>query len=260
MSTRRNWKAGAETALSIAVGMLALWVALILPVGLAVSILVPSPDYDLGVFANIAAMLTIAITAASVIGHRWAKRGPESESCVLGKTDERLSPIIANFRVRARLYRLAAGGLFTLLAAVTIGGFFLVSTPARERANYHERLPGELPGLLGPLMATAEQRETVRNPEVRQLLTEILNRSAYPTWGEIIGSVTLWLVLVQVTASLFRYMVRLGSFYDSRADYLQLGGAADTEKLLEIIEPGPANADTWVREWIRGTSGKRPSA
>jgi len=192
--------------------------------------------------------------------YRWAQRRPESESYVLGKMDEEVSPTIGTFRVRARLHRLAAGGLFTLLAAVTVGGFFLVSTPSRERVNYHENLPGELPVLLAPLIATAEQREAITNTEVRQLLTAILNRSTYPTWGEIIGSVTLWLVLVQVTASLFRYMVRLAAFYDSRADYLQLGGTADAEKLLEIVEPGPTIGDTWIQEWIRRISGNQPSA
>lgn len=259
-TAKKKWQARAETALSIAVGMLALWVVLILPVGLTATILVPSDEYNLQVFGIIAAILTIATAAVSVIGYRWAQRRPESETYVLGKKDKKVSPTIGTFRVRARLHRLAAGGLFTLLAAVTVGGFFLVSTPARERVDYHENLPGELSAHLEQLIITEERREAVTNPEVRQLLTAILNRSTYPTWAEIVGSVTLWVILVQVTASLFRYMVRLAAFYDSRADYLQLGGAADAEKLLEIIEPGPATADTWIQEWIRRIGEKQPSA
>ena len=105
MGTRcKTWKARTKTGFSMAVGMLTLWIVLMLPVVLTVSILLPSAVYDLRVFANIATTLTIAITAVSVIGNRWGQRRPESELYVLG---------------------LAAGGLFTLLAAVTISRFFL---------------------------------------------------------------------------------------------------------------------------------------
>ena len=126
-----------------------------------------------------------------------------------------------------------------------------MSTPARERADYHEGLPGELPALAEQLTATEGRRQTLTQPEAIQLLTVILNRSTYPGWGEIAGAVTLWLVLVQAIASLFLYMVRLASFYDSRADYLQLGGAASGENgkdLLAMIEPGSVSTDGWIRQ------------
>ena len=141
-----------------------------------------------------------------------------------------------------------------LLATVTITGFFLISTPARERTDYHEALPGELPALIRPLIATEEQREALAKPEVAQLLAVILNRSTYPTWGEVVGAVALWLVLVQVVASLFRYMVQLASFYDSRADYLQLGGSTDTDdwqKVLNMLDPGQLSSGGWVQEFLR---------
>ena len=53
-----------------------------------------------------------------------------------------------------------------------------------------------------------------------------------------IGSVLLLLLLVQILASLYRYNMRLASFYDSRADYFQLQGTvsdSDKESLLALV-------------------------
>ena len=49
-------------------------------------------------------------------------------------------------------------------------------------------------------------------------------------------------------------MIRLASFYDSRADYLQLGGAAsgeDGDNLLAIIDPGSVSTEGWIRQIIQ---------
>ena len=249
-----------EEALGIIVGIGLLWLFLLFAVGLGLAIFWPSPYYTLSQFSSIASTLTIPIAFATVLGYRWVTRVPPSRCSVRGNEDRAISPIIADFRVRSGLYRIAAVALFALLAMTTIGGFFLVSTPARERANYHEALPSQLPALIGPLVATEEQRGALTEPEVAELLTVILGRSTYPTWGEVIGAVTLWLVLVQVIASLFRYLVRLASFYDSRADCLQLTGNVDADdwrKALDILDPGSLGSDGWVREFMR-MLGRRP--
>ena len=235
-----------------------LWLFLLFSVSLGLPILSPSSNYTLSQFAAVASALTIPIAVVTVVGYRWIKSVPASRCSVRGKEDGALSPIIKDFRIRSGLYRMAAVALFMLLATVTITGFFLISTPARERTDYHEALPGELPALIRPLIATEEQREALAKPEVAQLLAVILNRSTYPTWGEVVGAVALWLVLVQVVASLFRYMVRLASFYDSRADYLQLGGSTDTDdwqKVLNMLDPGRLSSGGWVQEFLRIRGG-----
>ena len=251
---KRNWGRRTEEALGVVVGIGLLWLFLLFAVSLGLAIFWPSPYYTLSQFSSIASALTIPIAATTMLGYRWVRRVPASRCSVLGNEDAAISPIIADFRVRSGLYRIAAVALFILLATATIAGFFLVSTPARERANYHEALPGQLPALIGPLIATEEQRAALTKPEVTELLTVILDRSTYPTWGEVIGAVTLWIVLVQVIASLFRYLVRLASFYDSRADYLQLRGTADADdwrEVLDMVDPGPLGSEGWVREFMR---------
>ena len=222
MANDKRYVTVVETVLSIAIAMGALWLFLLLSVSVALPTVAPSPYYSFSQFATIAVMLTIGIAGGGWSAYRWVGRVPPARYQIRGKQDNELSPIVVDFRIRSGLYRIAATALFILLAAVTIAGFFVVSTPARERADYHEALPGELPALVGQLTATENQRQALTQPEAIELLTVILNRSTYPGWGEVAGAVTLWLVLVQVIASLFRYMVRLASFYDSRADYLQL--------------------------------------
>ena len=253
-----NWGERFETAIGIVTGMAALWLFLLFAVSLGLPILSPDPYYSLSLFATIASVLTIPIAAVTLVGYRWIKNVPASRCSVLGKEDGAVSPIIADFRIRSGLYRMAAVALFMLLATVTIAGFFLISTPTQKRTDYHEALPVQLPTLIGPLIATEEHREALTEPEVAQLLAVILNRSTYPTWREVVGAVTLWLVLVQVVASLFHHMVRLASFYDSRADYLQLGGSTDTDdwqKLLNMLDPGRVSSGGWVREFLRMRGG-----
>lgn len=159
------------------------------------------------------------------------------------------------------MYRIAATTIFVVLIGVTAAGFFLLSDPARQRAQYHQAVPAQLPALLAPLIETEERREILTDPQVTTLLAAILNRTQYPTWGQVAGAATLWLVLLHVIASLFRYMVRLASFYDSRADYLQLGGAPATEDrrhLLEVVDSGPVGHAGWIWPLVRRT--ERPAA
>ena len=118
-----SWRTRAEIALAALIGLVALWALLIIPVGVVAFILVPSPDYTVGDFIRIAGLLVLSLTSLSVIGYCWARRRSESESWVLGKKDEGVSPIIDVFRVRARFCRVAAGGLFLLLAGGGLRGW-----------------------------------------------------------------------------------------------------------------------------------------
>lgn len=244
-----------EMGLGIAAGMAIVWTLLLLGLSIVLPVFAPSAEYTLGQFAVISTMLTVEIAVISVVGFLWMRRIPPARSVVLSEKneDKALSPVIADFRIRANMYRTAAAVLFTLLVAVTIAGFFLITTPMDERADYHEALPGQLPALLEPLTATLERIETLTDPEIESLLTTILSRSTYPGWRDAIGAVALWFVLVQAIASLFRYMVRLASFYDSRADGLQISGADDKklQKFLAILDPGPASHEGWLRHLLR---------
>ena len=257
MGNEPTWKeksaTGAEIVIGVISGIAVLWFFLVFAVGLSMAVFIPSAEYPAQVFISLAGTLAVAIAASSMVAYRWVSRVPEVRHTVRGANDETVSPIIADFRVRSGMYRIAAAALFLMLMAVTIGGFYVVSQPALQRAAYHQALPGELPPLLEPLVATEEQREILTDPEVVNLLTAILNRSSYPRWGDTIGPITLWLVLLQITASLFRYMVRLASFYDSRADYLQLAGAEDAKdprKLLDVVDPSGTIHQGWIRELI----------
>ena len=255
-----NWGEWLEVAFRIVIGMVVLWLFFLFAVSLGLFILWPDPYYSLLQFATISTVLTIPISVATVMGYRWITQVPVSRRTVRGKEDEAVSPIIADFRIRSGMYRMAAVALFMLLATVTIVAFALISTPGRERTNYHEALPGQLPALIGPLIETEDQREALTEPEVAQLLATILNRSTYPTWREVAAAVALWLILVKVVTSLLYRTIRLASFYDSRADYLQLGGSTDTDdwqKLLNLVDASQVSDGGWVREFLH-TRGGRP--
>ena len=208
-------------------------------------------------------MLTIIIALGGWSTYQWAKRVASWRYQIGGDENNPLSRIVRDFRIRSGVYRIAATALFIVLAAVTVAAFFVVSTPARKRAAYHEGLPWDLPALMEELTAIEGWWQTLTQAEAIELLTVILNRSTYPGWGEVAGAVTLWLVLVRVIASMSRYMVRLASFYDSRADYLQLGGKASGENskdLLAMIDPGSVTTDGWIRQIMQRSknSGEPP--
>ncbi|MCY3819671.1 MAG: hypothetical protein OXH52_09980 [Gammaproteobacteria bacterium] len=255
----------AERFLTGIAAIVGLWVLLLVPVGVTMAVMgtISGITTNPGIIGTVAAILAIGIAVLGIGGYLWAKETSEPETQVAGMNDTKISPVIGVFRVRARMYKLAAVALFALLTTATIGGFFLISEPSRGRERYHERLPGELEGYaqgLASLETELGGPSVSITPENMELLTAILNRSSYPSWQESIGAVAVWLVLVQATASLFRYMIQISSFYDSRADYLQLGGTMDSAKVLEIIDPGPLNTIGWVREWIRASGPKAPLA
>ena len=259
--TNWNWNAvlkrvknGAATVVFTVVSMLVLWALLVGLMALLIDVVAPNPYYTLSTYGVLAGLITIAVSSVWVLGHWHLSTIPEERSHIRGKNDPKTSPIVADFRRRSGLYRTAAGALFGLLGVVTTVGFFFISTPARERASYHEGLPGQLPGILEPLMDDEGARTTLTDPNVVTLLHAVLDHGSYPTWSEVAGSLALLFVLVQVIAYLAGHMVRLAWFYDSRADYLQLGGKTDEltpEQLLQLVDPAPVIGDTWIGRLFR---------
>lgn len=232
-----------------------LWIVFVVSVGLLVAVVAPSPDdTPLNDLAWFAAFMTFGVAGGAAWGIRWARDVPENRVKVRGVYDEKVSPIVRDFRVRSGMYRVAAAGLLVFLAFVTVVGFFVVSNPARERADHYEAQPGRLESILRPFLDTDADRRMLRDPDVVSLLSAILQHGSYPTWSDAIGSVMLLVLLVQVIASLFRYMIRLASFYDSRADYFQMGGKVDeltSTELLGVIDSSSVSHDGRMREILR---------
>lgn len=92
--------------------------------------------------------------------------------------------------------------------------------PSEQRTQLEERLQA--------LVAT--EREQSRDFEEQKRVVEGIDQSnteyLVQVLGTKVGSVLLLLFLVRVLINLYRYNMRLASFYDSRADVLQLVGAS----------------------------------
>ena len=215
-----------------------LWILLLVLVGLLTEVLI-APDASGGVLGYGLFTLWMIVSGAVVLvaSWRWVTNIPNDRVHVRGSYDNSISPIVRHLRRRSGLCRLGAAGLFVLLASVTVVGFFVASGPARSRSEYHEGIPLLLPSLVEGLVETDQDRELIQNPEVVSLLSDILGHGAYPTWTEVVGALTLLLFLVQVIASLFRYTIQLSAFYDSRADYLQMGGQTTGLRPEELLNP-----------------------
>ena len=247
-----------QKTVNIFFGLLAvvlLWIVFVVSVGLLVAVVAPSPDdtpfSDLAGFASV---MTFGVAGGAAWGIRWAKNVPENRVKVRGVYNASISPIVRDFRIRSGMYRVMAAGLLAFLAFVTVVGFFVVSNPARERADHYEAQPGRLEPLIRPFLETDADRQMLRDPDVVSLLSAILQHGSYPTWSDAIGSVLLLVLLVQVIASLFRYMIRLASFYDSRADCLQMSGKVDeltSTELLSVIDSSSVSHDGRTREILR---------
>ena len=217
-----------------------LWVLLLIALTVFVSIVAPGSGTDPFASAWYALLMAVVFWVAAIRALRWARDIPDERVTVAGThAADRLSPVIRDFRVRSRAYLIAAAGLFLLLAFVTVTGFFVVSTPARLRSEYHEALPGQLGAIVSPFIDTNADRQTLRDPDLVRLLSAILEHGSYPAWSDVIGSLVLLVFLVQVIAFMFHYMIRLASFYDSRADYLQISGKVDglaPADLLAVVD------------------------
>ena len=162
-------------------------------------------------------------------------------------TKPEFASVVYDFRVRSRALRAAAAGLFSFLTLVTAFGVSSILQQAARRADYYERLPAQLPALVSLFDDDAGDVTIRLNPEVVRFVSALLEYASYPPWTATIGSLFLVVFLLQLLASLFRYMLRLASFYDARGDYFQLGGEIDRKAasdLLRLVDPTPV-ARSW---------------
>ncbi|MDE2934513.1 MAG: hypothetical protein OXS47_11715 [Chloroflexota bacterium] len=235
----------------------AAWILLLILIGLLFEVILAPNTFGSTVdYGPLTLVMVIGAACTWVVGWRWVTEIPDDSCHVGGRYDESVSPVVRHFRVRSGSCRLAAAGLFVLLAFVTVFGFFAASSPARNLARYHEGLPLRIPDLVERLVETEAGRQLIQDAEVADLMAVVVEHGAYPRWTETVGSLVLLLVLAQVMASIFRYMIRLAAFYDSRADYLQLGGTVEglgPEELLRVVDATGVVGGRW-----RGLTGRSP--
>ena len=112
--------------------MLSLWLVLLLVLALVLPVFAPSDIYGVEHIGAIATALVLPASVAGFAAYRWVGRVPRERCTVRGEIDQTLSPIVADFRIRSGMYRLAAIAVFVFLIGVTAAGFFLLSEPARQ--------------------------------------------------------------------------------------------------------------------------------
>ena len=115
MANKPGDGSAAETALGMTIAVVGLWFFLLLSVSVALPTVAPGPSYTFSQFTSIATMLTFGIAGGGWSAYRWVGRVPPSRYQIRGEEDKALSPIVADFRIRSGLYRIAATALFILL-------------------------------------------------------------------------------------------------------------------------------------------------
>ena len=235
-----------------ALGLIAGW-------GLAVTLLLATAQTlapgDLEVWIGLvrgAAVAVIALGALYLFVAEWVRNVPK-ERYHLRAENEALEALTRDFRIRGRLCRAAAGGLFLGTTTIALGGLYVFSMAAWSRSEYHESLPLQLPSLVEPLSGNADPGLLLTDPNAVALLQDLLDHGSRPAWNESIGPLLLLFFVLRVTGALYRYMVRLASFYESRADYLQFGGPTEglsMEEVLRFLDTGVTNSNAWWRNLL----------
>ena len=253
MGIRGEWVAqGARIlrrAAGRAVGLIAGW-------GLGVALLLATAQTlapgDLEVWIWLfqgAAVAVLALGALYLCVAEWVRNVPE-ERYRLRAEKKALEALTRDFRIRGRLCRAAAGGLFLGMTTIALGGLYIFAMAAWSRSEYHESLPLQLPSLVEPLRGDADPESVLTDPNAVALLQDLLDHGSRPAWNESIGPLLLLFFVLRVTGALYKYMVRLASFYESRADYLQFGGPTEglsMEEVLRFVDTGVTNSDAWWR-------------
>lgn len=151
------------------------------------------------------------------------------------------TPMVRNLRIRSRWFKLAAALVLGIMLCIAVVGFTIAMDVAlQERAQSSQTLTQ-------PTAAMREQAEQTRSGES---LERVLSQE--------IGALVLLVLVLRTLGLVYRSNMRLASFYDARADYLQLGGNPEKlthEELLELVtakEREPA----WTRVF-RGSSQRQ---
>ncbi len=247
----REWVAQAAQVLwraaGRAVGLIAGWGVGVALLFATVQTLAPG---ELEVWIGLvqgAAVAVLALVALYLCVAEWVRNVPE-ERYRLRAENKALEALSRDFRIRGRLCRAAAGGLFLGMTTIALGGLYVFAMTAWSRSEYHESLPLQLPSLVESLRGDADPESVLTDPNAVALLQELLDHGSRPAWNESIGPLLLLFFVLRITAALYRYMVRLAAFYESRADYLQFGGPTaelSMDEVLRFVDTSLANSDTW---------------
>ena len=242
-----------------AVGLITGWglaVALLLA---AAQTLAPGDIEDWILLVQGATVAVLALVALYLCAAEWVRNVPE-ERCRLKVKNKALEALARDFRIRGRLCRAAASGLFLAMTTIALAGLYVFGMVAWSRSEYHEVLPGRLASLVEPLRSGAEPESLLTDPNAVAFLQHLLDHGSRVAWNEAIGPLLLLFFVLRATGALYGYMVRLGAFYESRADYLQFGGPTaglSLDEVLRFVDTSVASNDTWLKKVLEATERRK---
>ena len=180
----------------VAIGIVLAFAYVVLLFGLFATLAIVSPPLaeDQAFILFFSTVCTGMVVAPPVLVPALLRRLrtlPE-DSLTTKQMDDSVAPMIRSLRIRSRLFKLGAGGVFLLIVMTTLLGFTVAQNPSEN----------------GTITGTG------------------------------VTALALLLFLLRTLASIYRHNMRLASFYDSRADYLQAGGKTkglDNKELLNVF-------------------------
>jgi hypothetical protein len=115
-----------------------------------------------------------------------------------------------------------------------------VPPPPFERTSSSDRSfdsvsPKEKEDIVAKLNKLDEQNQSLWGAIRTYLLSSEAVRETIASLATRVGSVLFLLFLVQILVSLYRYNIRLASYYDARADALQLSRGSDGEEFARLV-------------------------
>lgn len=183
-------------------------------------------------FVAILSFITVAVccSAWSVVSSEVSKFDDIAKK-PLGNDDSSLCLGIQDLRRRSRWCRLMSLFVLFFMVAVALLGFTVAAEDSARRQS------GE---------NGAQQSG---------------ENGAQPLFdGRALASLVLLVILIRILSSIYRYNLRLASFYDARADYLRLIGDVKNLKHKELLELVDTNEldTTLIREFWRSLFGRSP--
>ena len=196
----------------VAIGLVLIFAYVVLLFGLFAALAIVSPplaeDQAFILFFSIVCTGMVIAPLVLVPALLRRLRTLPEDSLTTTQMDDSVAPMIRSLRIRSRLFKLGAGGVFLLIVMTTLLGFTVAQNPSEN----------------GTITGTG------------------------------VTALALLLFLLRTFASIYRYNMRLASFYDSRADYLQAGGKTkglDNKELLTVFSTD--KVDVGWAEKLKGT-------
>ena len=167
--------------------------------------------------------------------------------------DNKLSSVqslVTVFRKRARRLRLNSQVTLALVLVALGVGFYLFAFA--ERVVYFSGLRIRAASLIEEEKSSMSKgvKEKPADAEMQKLQKEINylkeemaslenDSKSLEFWiaslSTRVGAVLLLIFLVQILVTMYRYQVRLASYYDARADALDIAGKSNVNTLIQII-------------------------